>query len=392
MELDHPVFDADNHYYEALDAFTRHLDPKLRVRCVDWCEIGGRKYHVVGGMVSHAVKNPTFDPIAKPGCLADYFRGNVANVNPLERLKDSEPIRAEYREAAARLQVLDEQGLAGCFMFPTLGMLYEELLKHDPEAVCLTFRAFNRWLAEDWPFAYENRIFGAPYLSLADLDWAVEELEWALDHDARAIVMRAAAPTTATGRKSPFDSYYDPFWSRVNESGVVVVVHAGDAGLSSQGYAVDGFAANFEGGWKPSIKQFAIEQAVNDWLLSMTLENMFRRFPNLRVASVENGAEFIPDLFRKVRSIEKKYPGYFGGDPIEQFREHVWINPFWEDDVEKVVEWMGADRVIFGSDWPHIEGMPAPLDYVVETKGLSPEDRRKVLYDNAMELTQRRPA
>ena len=77
--------------------------------------------------------------------------------------------------------MLDDQGLAGCFMFPTLGMLYEELLKDDPEAVGITFRAFNRWLDEDWGFDHEDRIFTAPYLTLADVDWAVEELEWALD-------------------------------------------------------------------------------------------------------------------------------------------------------------------------------------------------------------------
>jgi predicted TIM-barrel fold metal-dependent hydrolase len=70
----------------------------------------------------------------------------------------------------------------------------------------------------------------------------------------------------------------------------------------------------------------------------------------------------------------------------------VWINPFWEDDVYEVVRLMGADRVIFGSDWPHIEGMPQPLDYVKELKELDEGDQRLVLRDNAMELNTRRPA
>ena len=86
-DLGHPVFDGDNHYYEALDAFTRHLDPALGPRCVQWCEIDGRKYHVLGGQVSHAVTNPTFDPIAKPGAMYDYFRGNSDGRNPLEFLR-----------------------------------------------------------------------------------------------------------------------------------------------------------------------------------------------------------------------------------------------------------------------------------------------------------------
>ncbi len=387
-----PAFDADNHYYEALDAFTRHLDPAHRARCVQWCEIDGRRYHVVGGQVSRAVTNPTFDPIAKPGAMHDYFRGNPEGRDPLSFLRDREPIRPEYRDRQARLRVLDEQGLEGCWMFPTLGMIYEEPLRHDPEAVCWTFRAFNRWVLDDWGFGDDGRIFAAPYLTLADVDWAVAELEWALDAGARLVVMRPAAPTTATGRRSPFDESFDPFWARVNEAGITVVLHAGDGGVSFNGYAPETFAADFKGGWKPSIKAFAIEQAISDYLVSMLLENLLVRFPNLRFASVENGAEFLPDLFRKVRSMAKKILGWFPEDPVDLFRRSVWINPFWEDDVTKVVEWMGADRVLFGSDWPHIEGMPSPLDYAAELGDLDDAAVRRVLHDNVLELTTLRPA
>jgi hypothetical protein len=98
MKLDHPVFDCDNHYYEALDAFTRHLDPRLGGRCVQWAEIGGRKYHVIAGRVPHAVTNPTFNPIAKPGAMHEYFRGNPNGKSPIEFLREREPIPAEYRE------------------------------------------------------------------------------------------------------------------------------------------------------------------------------------------------------------------------------------------------------------------------------------------------------
>ncbi|OHV36624.1 MULTISPECIES: amidohydrolase family protein [Pseudofrankia] len=392
-QLGHPVWDADNHYYEAVDAFTRHLDPRDGPRCVQWATINGRQYHVLGGRVSRAVSNATFDPISRPGCLSEYFRGNPNKVNPLDLIRDSEPIRAEYRDPAARLRVLDEQGLAGCFLFPTLGMIYEEPLRHDPVAVTKTFRAFNRWLAEDWTFDYQGRIIAAPYLSLADVDWAVEELEWAIGQGARMIVMRAAAPTTATGLHSPFDEMFAPFWARLNESGLTLVVHAGDSGVSTDGYAGGGHSFSFSGtSYGPTIASFAIEKAVHDYLLSMLLANQFARYPNLRVASVENGAEFLPDLFRKARSQAKKLPGWFTEDPVEIFRRHVWVNPFWEDDLESVVRWVGADRVVFGSDWPHIEALPHPLDYLPETKPLSPADRRLVLHGNALDLATPRPA
>ena len=391
--VDSPVFDADNHYYEALDAFTRHLDPALGPRVIQWVEVGGRRYHALGGTISRAVTNPTFNPIAPAGALVDYFRGNPDGRPMHELMGSPEPIRPEYRDRDARLATMDAQGLAKVWLFPTLGMLYEESLKHDPGAVVLLFRAFNRWLAEDWGMAFAGRIFAAPYISLADVDEAVRELEWALDAGARAVVMRAAAPTTVTGPLSPAADAYDPFWARVNEAGITVVVHAGDAGLSSNGYAADGFSASFRsGGGRPSIKMFAIERAAHDFLATLILEKLFDRFPNLRIASVENGSEFLAPLFKKMRTTDRRMPGYFSEDPVVTFRRHVWINPFWEDDVNEIVDLMGDDRVIFGSDWPHIEGLPEPTDWATELQKLPPDSVAKIMGANVSELNERRPA
>jgi predicted TIM-barrel fold metal-dependent hydrolase len=392
--LDSPVFDADNHYYEALDAFTRHLNPALGPRVIQWVEINGRRYHALAGRVSQAVSNPTFDPVSPAGSLVDYFRGNP-NGRPMQELMGKpEPIRPEYRDRDARLRVMDAQGLSKIWLFPTLGMVYEEGLKHDPGAVMLLFEAFNRWLAEDWGMAYQDRIFAAPYISLADVEGAVRELEWALDQDARTVVLRAAAPTTVTGPFSPAHEMFDPFWARVNEAGITVVVHAGDAGLSSNGYAVDGFSASFSSGgsMRPSIKMFAIERAAHDFLATLLLEKLFDRFPNVRIASVENGSEFLAPLFRKMRGTARKMPGYFSEDPVDTFRRHVWINPFWEDDVNEIVNLMGDDRVIFGSDWPHVEGLPEPTDWVTELQKLDVASVPKIMGANAAELNQRRPA
>ena len=90
---------------------------------------------------------------------------------------------------------MDEFGLEWIWMFPTLGILYEELLKHDVEAVKMTFTSFNRWLDEDWGCNYRDRIFAAPYISLCDVDWAISELEWALG--------RARAPSSCVPPRRP---------------------------------------------------------------------------------------------------------------------------------------------------------------------------------------------
>ena len=384
-------FDADNHYYEALDAFTRHLDPAWGPRTFQWAEINGRQYNVLGGKVSRAVVNPTFDPVASPGVLKDYFRGNPNGDDPLDLLKARDRIKPEYRDRDARLATMDIHGLDKVWMFPTLGMVYEEELKHDPEAVAVLFRAFNRWLQEDWGFDHQDRIFAAPYITLADLDFACSELEWALDKGARTIVMRPAAPTTVLGQFAPTDPQFDPFWARVNEAGVTVVVHAGDSGYSSNGYATDGFTSNFKGNIPQPIKMLQLERPIEDFLAALIADQLFHRFPNIRVASVENGAGFLRGLFHRLDALGHKMTGWFPEDPIETFRRHIWINPFWEDDVHELLDLMGPERILFGSDWPHIEGMPMPLDYLEELTGMEQEVVDLVVRDNVAELNELRP-
>lgn len=394
-DLGYLPFDCDNHYYESHDAFTRHVPKNMRRRCVQWAEIDGRKRHIVGGRVANAVSNPTWNPIAKPGAISAYLRGNPDKLQPSELLGESEPLPDYYINNAARVAKLDEQGLDAMWLFPTLGVLYEELLKHDTDAVKTQFRAFNRWLDEDWGCNYKNRIFASPYISLCDVDFACEELEWALAQGARTVVMRPAAVWTANdGVLSPTHPKFDPFWSRVNEAGITVVVHASDSGYTTHGYVDDGFSSDgLTAAMAPNIKHFNIERAAYDFLATLCYEKLFERFPNVRIASIENGAEFLPDLFRKLKQSRDRLAvtGYYKEDPGELFKQHVWINPFWEDDVYEVEEIMGADRVIFGSDWPHIEGMPNPLDYVEELSKFDDAKKKRILRENVLELNELRP-
>jgi predicted TIM-barrel fold metal-dependent hydrolase len=390
------VFDGDNHYYEAVDAFTRHLDPRTGDRTIRWVETGkGRRYHLVGGKISRVISNPTFDPISPPGAAYDFFHGNP-NKEKFEEILmgQREPIRPEYRERDARIKKMDSQGVDCCWLFPTLGVLYEELLRHDPWAVMQSFRAFNRWLQEDWGCNYKDRIFAAPYLSLADVDEAIVELEWALQNDARVICLRPAAATTITGQLSPAAPLFDPFWARVNESGISVVLHAGDSGYSTNGYTAQEHRGNgtlSEDG-KPSIKLMSAQRSISDFLATVIFDKLFDRFPNLRLISVENGSSYIPNLLKQIELAGARVPGYFSESPRDTFMRHVWVNPFWEDDVGEMIALMGEDRVVFGSDWPHLEGLVQPRDILQHIDGVEGKSRDKFLFENAKFLNTRRPA
>jgi hypothetical protein len=387
------LFDCDNHYYEAEDAFTRHVPRRMQRRCVQWVEMNGKRYHLVAGKLSLAVGNPTFDPISKPGVLRQYYRGNPEGKTFSELIRSAlEPRPPEYMDRDARVAKLEAQGLEGAWLFPTAGMLYEQALSHDVEALCALTEGFNRWLDEDWGLTYEGKLFCAPYVTLADVEWACRELEWALGRDARVLVMRPSPIRTRSGWRSPCDERFDPFWARVDEAGITVVAHVGSTGYTANGYGGNSAIDALGGGSKPSVAGLIPERAIHDFLLTFAYDKMFERFPNLRIASVENGSGFLRDLFVKLEQSKQRMRWYYGEDPAELFRRNVWINPFWEDRIPELIEHMGADRVIYGSDWPHMEGMEHPRDILEELDGVSLADQEKILHRNTAALNERRPA
>jgi len=382
------MFDADEHYYEPLDAFTRHLDADLGPRTVQMATVNGRVRLIVGGRVTSNMSNPTFNPIVKPGALVDFFRGNPKKQTIAECLANREPLPNYYRDRDARVAKLDEQGVAHAWILPTMGMAVEEGLQFDPEGASLAFKAFNRWVLEDWGFNYKGRIFAAPYLAMGDRDAALAEVEWALDQGARIFVVRPSAVYTDTGWHSPADPWFDPIWARIEEAGVTVVPHVAEVG----GPGLDRYQPYRPGviaGTTPPLQVIVgHERPIANYLGAIMADKLFERFPRLRIASVENGADFLP-LF--LAGLERAYiqrPGYFNSNPVETFKEHVWIAPFWEDRLDEVVKYMGADRVLFGSDWPHPEGMVEPLDYlkIVDELG-DPVAERKIMYENSAQLT-----
>lgn len=390
--VDYTVFDADNHYYEAEDAYTRHIDPAMAKRAMQWAEIDGRRRLLVGGKVNRFIPNPLFDPVARPGSLDDYFRGRNPQAKDMRALfGELEPIRPEYRDRDARLAVMDGQGLQGCLLFPTLGVGMEESLAHDPPALVAAFSAFNRWLEDDWGYAYRERIFAAPMITLVDVEAAVAELTRVLEADARIVCIKGGPAHSPTGLISPADHRFDPFWGLVNESGVTVGIHSGDAGYGRYINDWEPFG-NFEAfRHSPLRSVISSDRPPFETMAALVCQGLFDRFPNVRVASIEAGADWVPALAKKLKKVYGQMPSGFRSDPLEAFRAHVWVAPFYEDDMAAVKDVLGVDRILFGSDWPHAEGLPEPRDFALDLRrnGFTEEEIRTVMRDNGPGLTVR---
>ena len=379
-------FDADNHYYEATDAFTRYMPKAMERRCMQWVELGGKQRLLVGGKVNNFIPNPTFDPVSRPGALDQYFRGKVAGGDVRAMFGELETIPAAYRDRDARLAMMDEQGVDGAFFFPTLGVGMEESLRHDVPALCAAFQAFNRWVQEDWGFAYRNRIFAAPYITLADPTWAMAELQWAIDGGVRVVVMRTSpVPTSGGGTRSPGDAVYDPFWEAAAAAGVVVAFHSGDAGY---GKYIDDWepTGDFQAFAFSPLRGITSDRAPFDMFAVLVCHGVLSRHPNLRLAAIESGSDWVAPLMKKLKKAYAQAPYAFASDPVQQLRNQLWVAPFYEDDIRALADCLGIERVLFGSDFPHAEGLADPLSFVNDLPGFSDDEIRKVMLTNALTL------
>jgi predicted TIM-barrel fold metal-dependent hydrolase len=391
--MDFQPVDADNHYYEPLDAFTRHLDRKFSWRGVRPVQDGKRVQLLMGGRVNRFIPNPTFDPIIVPGCLDAQFRGQIPEgVDPRSLMK-VEPLRAEYRDRDQRVAVVERQGLEAVLLFPTLGCGVEEALRNDVEATMASLHAFNRWLEEDWGFDYRGRLLAVPMLSLADPVAACAELDSLLARGARIVHVRPApVPGPNGSSRSLGDKRHDAVWARLAEASVPVAFHLGDSGYNAFLSAPWGGSAEFQGfGPMDVLGRIVVsDRAIHDTLASLVVDGVFARHPGLRVASIENGSDFLHVLVKRLRKQANQTPWAFREDPLDTIRRHVWVAPYFEEDLPALAELIGTERILFGSDWPHGEGLADPLDFAQELAGFDAAAVRRVMRDNCLELLGRK--
>jgi predicted TIM-barrel fold metal-dependent hydrolase len=93
-------------------------------------------------------------------------------------------------------------------------------------------------------------------------------------------------------------------------------------------------------------------------------------------------------LFAKLKKAFEMRRPMWKEDPREVFRRHVWVSPFFEDDLAKLASVIGVEHLLFGSDWPHAEGLADPLSYLddLDEAGFSEDDAARVVYENAAGL------
>ncbi|CAO5154221.1 Amidohydrolase [Frankia sp. AiPs1] len=387
--MNYALIDADGHYYEPDDCFSRHIESRHRdatVRVERGADGLGRVF--VGDRRTYMSVMPG-DYASAPGALQGLFVGEVADGFTHREVINARDYPA-FTDRRARLALLDEQGVEASIMLPTLGVSVEQDMVDDVELTYASLRAFNRWLEEDWGYAADNRIFAVPLLSLLDLDHALAELHRVIEAGARIVHLRPGP----VGGRSPAHPDLDPFWATAAEAGIPVAFH-----VSNSGYNLAYGSLWSEDPANPSHRQSPLqwalcntERPIVDTLTALTLHNLFGRHPDIRIVTIENGSGWVKPLLKnvdKAAALGRRGPmigGRLPAKPSEMLAEHLWVCPFPEDDVQELIGILGAGKVLFGSDYPHPEGLREPADFIRLLDGCDATTTRRVLRGNTAKL------
>ena len=384
--LDCPVFDADNHMYETPEALTKYLPKKYR-GAIDYVDVHGRTKIAVRGQISDYIPNPTFDVVARPGAQEDYYRkGNPDGKSRREIFGPSMKAIPAFREPAPRIELMNQQGVDRCLMFPTLASLVEERMKDDPELIHAVVHALNQWMHETWTFNYEDRIFATPVISLPIVDKAIEELEWVVERGAKVVLIRPAPVPGYRGSRSFGLPEFDPFWEKVVEHDIVIGMHSSDSGYERYTNDWMGNDTEFLPFQPQAFRMLSAWRAIEDSVAALVCHGALSRFPRLKIAVIENGSDWVAPMLRSMKDLYKKMPQDFQEDPVEVMKRNIYISPFWEDDLPALAELIGEEHVLFGSDYPHPEGLAEPASYVNELSGAPDQTIRKIMGGNLAKL------
>jgi predicted TIM-barrel fold metal-dependent hydrolase len=391
-QLSFPVFDADNHMYETQDAFTKYL-PEEFSGLIKYVEVKGRTKIAIKNKISEYIPNPTFNVVAPPGAQELEFKLK----NPSSKTKPGDkkpepppryvPSIPAYFEPEARIQLLDELGIDRAMMWPTLASLLEERLADDPQATHIVIHAFNQWMHEHWTYNFDDRIFPTPVITLPIVDEALRELDYVVERGVKALLVRPAPVPDYNGRRRSLAlPEYDRFWKRVEEVDILVGMHASDSGSQRYLNEWEGHDGEFlPFNQKPSAFAAIVGadyRMISDVVASIIGHGLTTRFPNLRFMPVENGSAWVRPLVQKLEKVYERSPRIFDEDPMVAFKRCFWVHPFHEEDTVGLVNLIGADNVVFGSDYPHPEGMYDPITFVDEIEDLSEEDQAKIMGGN----------
>ena len=351
------ILDCDSHLFESRTTWGDYIDPTMRDAALaieddnlgwPWLTWRGKRLYPIESQVP-----------GEPALIGQERTRRAEGLPPVERYDDLVP--AHYTDPAARAARVEEWGLDASVVFPNFGLLWEEMLSSDRPALLANLRAANRWMA-DSVAAGKGRLLGVGHVSLVDLDWLDDELATLASTGIR-LAMTAPAPVDGKRLSHPD---LERAWASFCEHDVAPVFHVG------------GFPSPFDPAWYESDPEAGdrLLDSVFLWaapaiaLSDLILNGTFERHPDLRIGVIELSAGWVPMFLLNIDGANDFYvlrhgPMYPLKDrPSQYFLRHVRVAALAYERPDRLIRHLGDNTFMFGSDWPHSEGIADPVgDY-----------------------------
>lgn len=369
---DYFVVSADSHVNEPFDLWTKRVDEKFRDR-MPRIEVreNGEKWFVIEGIRPSRIREAPRDQQVS----VDEFisESDETGVRPrLDRTKGA-MFQQQGGTGDERHRDMDYDGIDVEIVFPNKGLTNWQ--SPDPEHNAEMCRVYNEWVHET--FKGSQRSYPVAGIPAADVDLALKEIDRVAKMGFHGVMM---PPLTKKGYNLP---YFDPVWAALSEANLPVCFHAGTG--------KDPRTASGNGG---AIINYVVHamNTVLEPVVQMCSSGVFERYPNLRFATIEAGAGWVPyALWAMDQGYDKHafwvYPK-LKERPSEYFRRHGHAS-FQDDPIGiESRRWMGVDSILWGNDYPHLEGTWPHSEEVLSgyDPTLTKEERAKIIGLNSARL------
>lgn len=364
------VLDSDMHLMEPVDLWQRYIDSPFK----DRAPLGLTSVNVRDLRMAHADGRLWGLPPTH----------GQRNANQGHNFRKNQSIYRSYAErgwtAEVQLEAMDIEGIDVAVLYPTRGLQVLSEPDMEPKLAAALARAYNNWLY-DFCEKSPDRLLGAGMISPFDLDEAVTELKrCAKELGFRAIFMRA---NIMNGRNW-YDEYYEPLWAALEDFGIPIGFHESSSSAARQ--IGDHFEPNFM--LRRAVAQ-PMEQMVG--LVSVCSGGVLARHPKLRVAFLEANCTWLPWLLWRLDEGWEREGDVWAKDlsrkPSDYFKNQCFVSV--EPDeagVRYVIDYVGADRLVFSTDYPHGDSkFPEAVQSFLQLD-IRDEDKRKILWDNCAEF------
>ena len=370
------AIDADGHILEPPDLWEKYIEPQYRDRTIRLRanHEGLEVLEIAGGPAKYI----------PPGQLAQFGamgKGEeVLKPHPSRTYVNQAPFGA--MDPKERLARMDQEGLEKAIIYPSLGLIWETEDVGDIELQAAYARAYNRWVV-DFCADSAGRLVPIAHISMGDPQEAARELERAVKAGAKGAFFVPFTPTN----QSHAHPDYDPFWAKAQELNVPVGIHPSGEPPAKRVHQ------RFRDMQKWAVWHFNVHGAQGPLqaFTAMFQYGLFDRFPKVKVVVLESGAGWAGYLLNRMDAVYdsplgksvrlKEKPSYY-------FYRQCWISG---DPDEKafghVVDFVGADKFFWASDFPHFDH---PGNYMEELRELvepmSESTRQKVIGENVAQV------